>query len=205
MRNLDDIDISILDDVMVKHPSGVRVLLPPPSLDLVEEVATDGIVAVLKALRKNYDYVVVDTWHSIEDATLAMLDLSTIILVVTTPEVPALRSTRRLLDLIRERPDLKGKAQIVLNRYPSKSAVGMKEIETSLGIKPIGTIPSEGHVITTAINEGVSFVNKSGPAANSIIQLANALAQPRMSRDTKPAEEKKRSVKLFSRTETKNA
>jgi pilus assembly protein CpaE len=36
MRNLDDLDANILDDVMVNHTSGVRVLLPPPSLDLVE-------------------------------------------------------------------------------------------------------------------------------------------------------------------------
>lgn len=206
MRALDDLDANILDDVMVKHSSGVRVLLPPPTLDLVEEVATDGMVAVLKALRKNYDYIIVDTWHSIEDATLAILDLSTTILLVTTPEVPSLRNTRRLLDLIRERPDLKGKVQIVLNRYPSKSAVGMKEIESSLGLKPLASIPSDGNLITTAINEGVSFLLKPSAAANSLIQLANSLAQPRMARgEHQPAEEKKRSMKLFSRTETRNA
>ncbi len=207
MRAIDDLDAKILEDVMVKHSSGVRVLLPPPSLDLVEEVATDGMVAVLKALRKNYDYIVVDTWHSIEDATLAILDLSNTLLLVTTPEVPSLRNTRRLLDLIRDRPDLKGKVQIVLNRYPSKSAVGMKEIESSLGLKPLGTIPSDGNLITTAINEGVSFLLKPSAAANSLIALANSLAQPRMARgeQQQPAEEKKRAMKLFNRTETRNA
>lgn len=206
MRALDDLDATILDEVMVKHSSGVRVLLPPPTLDLVEEVATEGMVAVLKALRKNYDYVVVDTWHSIEDATLAILDLSSTLLLVTTPEVPSLRNTRRLLDLIRERPDLKGKVQIVLNRYPSKSAVGMREIESSLGLKPLGTIPSDGSLITTSINEGVSFLSKPSAAANSLIQLANAVAQPRMARENQqPADEKKRSMKLFSKTETRNA
>src|SRR5207253_3743474 len=139
MRNIEDLDLAILDDVMVKHSSGVRVLLPPPSLDLVEEVATEGMVAVLKALRRNYDYIVVDTWHSIEDAILAIMDLSNTLLLVTTPEVPSLRNTRRLLDLVAERAELKGKVQIVVNRYPSKSAVGMKEIEHSLGLHPVGT------------------------------------------------------------------
>jgi len=205
MRNLDDLDSNILDDVMVKHTSGIRVLLPPPSLDLVEEVATDGMVAVLKSLRKYYDYVVVDTWHSIEDATLAILDLSTTILLVTTPEVPSLRNTRRLLDLIRDRPDLRGKVQIVLNRYPSKSAVGMKEIESSLGVKPIGSIPSDGNLITTAINEGVSFIARPSAASSAVVQLATTLAQPRLAREPHPAEAKKRSMKLFGRTETKNA
>jgi Flp pilus assembly CpaE family ATPase len=183
MRNVDDLDADILDNVMVAHSSGVKVLLPPPNLDLVEDVATEGMTAVLKALRKFYDYVVVDTWHSIEDATLAVMDLSSTLLLITTPEVPSLRNTRRLLDLIRERPDLRGKAQIVVNRYPSKSAVGMREIEHSLGMKPVGTIPSDGHLITTAINEGVSFLSRPSAAAANLTALATYLAQPRMARD----------------------
>jgi pilus assembly protein CpaE len=161
-------------------------------------------VAVLKALRKNYDYVVVDTWHSIEDATLAVIDLSNELLLVTTPEVPALRNTRRLLDLVRERTDLRGKVQIVVNRFPSKSAVGMKEIEHSLGLKPIGTIPSDGALITSAVNEGVSFLSKPSGASNSVTMLATTLAQPRMARDKRmpPAkEEKKRQSGLFRRAE----
>lgn len=204
MRNLDDLDANILDDVMVKHSSGVRVLLPPPSLDLVEEVATDGMTAVIKALRKNFDFVVVDTWHSIEDAILAVMDLSSTLLLVTTPEVPALRNTRRLLDLIRDRPDLRGKVQIVVNRYPSKSAVGMKEIEHSLGLKPIGMIPSDGHLITTSINEGVTFLSKPSAAASSVVQLANFLAQPRMAREQPVrGEDKKKSTRFFNRAESR--
>jgi pilus assembly protein CpaE len=207
MRNIDDLDSNILDDVMVTHSSGVRVLLPPPSLELVEEVATDGMTAVLKALRKSYDFVVVDTWHSIEDATLAVIDLSNTLLMVTTPEVPALRSTRRLLDLVRERPDLRGKVQIVVNRYPSKSAVGMKEIEHSLGLKPVSSIPSDGQLVTAAVNEGVSFLSKPSPTSNSITQLAISLAQPRLARENRnvPAmpEEKKRLGGFFRRAEGK--
>jgi pilus assembly protein CpaE len=202
MRNLEDLDANILDDVMVTHSSGIKVLLPPPSLDLVDEVATDGMIAVLKAVRKNFDYVIVDTWHSIEDATLAMMDLSSVLLLVTTPEVPALRNTRRLLDLIRERPDLRGKAHIIVNRYPSKSAVPMREIEHSLGIKPVGTIPSDGSLITTAINEGVSFLNRPSAASSSLTQIANYLAEPRLAkekRQTGPLEEKKKTRPLFGR------
>src|SRR5437867_3829875 len=199
MRNVEDLDADILDNVMVAHPSGVKVLLPPPNLDLVEEVATEGMAAVIKALRKFYDFVIVDTWHSIEDATLAVMDLSSTLLLVTTPEVPSLRNTRRLLDLIRERPDLRGKAQIVVNRYPSKSAVGMKEIEHSLGLRPVGTIPSDGHLITTAINEGVSFLSRPSVAATNLTHLAAYLAQPRMAKDRRVLENGKRPSSLFNR------
>jgi pilus assembly protein CpaE len=182
MRSLDDLDNALINDVTVEGPSGVRVLLPPPTLELVEEVETDGLTAVIKAMRRYYDYVVVDMWHSIEEATLAVMELSNTLLVVTTPEVPALRNTRRFLDLTHQRPDLRGKVQIVVNRFPSKGAVTMKDIEQSLEAKPLATIPSDGRLITTAINEGVSFLSKSSAASKSVRQLASTLAQPRMAR-----------------------
>ena len=179
MRSIDELDNSILDDVMVQHSSGVRVLLPPPRLEQVEEVDTAGMVAILKALRKYYDYVVVDTWHSIEDATLAMIEQSGLLLVVTTPEVPALRNTKRLLDMLRERPDLRSKVQVVVNRFPSKSAVEMKDIESSLGMKPLATIASDGTAVTSAVNEGIAVVSRKGLATQSINQLAATLVQRR--------------------------
>src|SRR5687768_917478 len=180
MRSVDELDNAILDDVMVQHSSGVRVLLPPPRLDQVEEVDTAGMVAILKALRKYYDYVVVDTWHSIEEATLAIIEQSGVLLVVTTPEVPSLRNTKRLLDMLRERPDLRGTVQVIVNRFPSKSAVEMKDIESSRGVRPLAAIASDGTAVTSGVNEGISVVSRKGLATQSINQLAATLVQRRV-------------------------
>jgi pilus assembly protein CpaE len=192
MRSIDDLDGSILDDVMVKHASGVKVLLPPATLDQVEDVETEGMVAVVKALRKFNDFVILDMWHAIEEATLALMDLSSILLLVTTPEVPALRSTRRFLDYLRERPDLRTKVQLVVNRYPSRNAVDIKEIERSLGLKAVGTIPSDGRLVTSAVNEGVGFLAANAPAAANLKQLATTIAQPRIQKIQRAASEDKR-------------
>src|SRR5438552_10066907 len=164
---------------MLKHQSGLNVLLPPPTLDQIELLTPEGLIAVLKALRKIYDYVVVDTWRAIEDITLAVMDLSNVLLLVTTPEIPAVRDTKRIVDILQARPGYTGKVQVVVNRYPSKSAIDLQQIERSLGLKPLTTIPSDGLVITDAINEGVSFLTKPSEAANSLGHLAAILAQPR--------------------------
>ena len=203
VRSADDLDASILDAVMTRHPSGVNVLLPPPNLELLDHLTPDALVAVLKALRKNYDYVVVDIWHSIEDMTLAVMDLSSTLIAVTTPEVTALRDTRRLVDMVQKRPDVKAKVEFVVNRYPSKSAVSLDKIERSLGAKPLCTIPSDGTLVTTAVNEGVSVLSKQGLAASSLMQLAGALVTSRVvptERVTGPLTEKKSPLSLFKRT-----
>lgn len=202
MRSADDLDGSILDAVMVKHESGLSVLLPPPNLELVDQLAPEGLIAVLKALRKMYDYVVVDTWHAIEDITLAVIDLSNVLILVTTPEIPAVRDTKRMVELLHKRQGHKGNVQVVVNRYPSRSAIGLDQIERSLAIKPVATIPSDGHMITTAINEGVSFMSRPSEAASNLIQLANFVAQPRLAktaRDTGPLKAKKRTLPMFKR------
>jgi Flp pilus assembly CpaE family ATPase len=69
---------------------------------------------------------------------------------------------------------------LAVNRYPSKSAINLQEIERSLGIKAAGTLPSDGRLITTSINEGVEFLSTRSAAAINIQQLAIALAQPRL-------------------------
>jgi pilus assembly protein CpaE len=204
MRSTDDLDSSILDAVMVKHRSGLSVLLPPPTLDHVEQLTPEGLIAVLKALRKNYDLVIVDTWHAIEDITLAVMDLANTILIVTTPEIPALRDTRRLLEMIEKRPESRNKTQVVINRYPSKSSVSIINIERSLGMKCTATIPSDGVLITGAVNEGVAFIQVQSEATNNLKQLASDLAHRQSTRLSAPQatkqQVKKRSFSPFKRT-----
>ena len=45
----------------------------PATLDQVEDVETEGMLAVVKALRKFNDFVVLDMWHAIEEATLGLM------------------------------------------------------------------------------------------------------------------------------------
>jgi pilus assembly protein CpaE len=171
------IDRGILDEVLVAHSSGVHVLLPPVMLEQVEGITTESLVNILEALRANYDYVVVDTWHAVEDATLAIMELADHLLVVTTPEIPALSTMRRFLDFLGRYPQLREKPQLVVNRHPSKGGLPLAELERSLGLSALATIPSDGQVMTLASNEGVpvSQTNGNSAAARNLTRLAEEL------------------------------
>jgi pilus assembly protein CpaE len=174
------IDSTILGDVMVTHSSGVQVLLPPATLDQVEQVTTESLLGILEGLRSQFDYVVVDTWHAVEDATLAVMGMSDTVLLVTTPEVPALHTTRRFLDMIKDYPDLRGKPRLLVNRHPSKGGVELAEIERSLGMPALATLPSDGQMMTLAINQGVPVLpkNLNSVAGRNLSKLAALLAEP---------------------------
>jgi pilus assembly protein CpaE len=174
------IDSTILDNVMVKHGSGVHVLLPPATLEQVEQVTTESLLGILEGLRSHFDYVVVDTWHAIEEATLAVMGMSDTVLLVTTPEVPALHTTRRFLDMIKDHPEVRGKPRLVVNRHPSKGGVDLGELERSLGMPALATLPSDGQVMTLATNEGIPVLEKNlnSVAGRSLTRLAELLAVP---------------------------
>ena len=123
-------------------------------------ITTESLIGILEGLRSHFDYVVVDTWHAVEDATLAMMELADNLLLVTTPEVPALSTARRFLDMLKSYPHLRHKPQLVVNRHPSKGGVALDEIEQSLGLQRLATVPSDGAVMTLAINEGIPVFEK---------------------------------------------
>jgi pilus assembly protein CpaE len=174
------IDSTILGDVMVTHASGIQVLLPPATLEQVEQVTTESLLGILEGLRSHFDYVVVDTWHAIEEATLAVMGMSDTVLLVTTPEVPALHTTRRFLDMIKAYPDVRSKPRLLVNRHPSKGGVDLGEIEQSLGMPALATLPSDGQVMTLATNEGIPVLQKNlnSVAGRNLTKLAELLAVP---------------------------
>jgi pilus assembly protein CpaE len=182
MYTSEDLDKTLLDNVMVPHQSGVRVLLAPTTLAAAEQVNTEGLIAVIEALRRYHDFVVVDTWHTIEEATLAIMDASSTVLVVTTPDVPALRDTRRAIDFLRSHPGLGDKIRVVLNRQGSAGAVDQAAIAEALDAPPFATIPNDGRLVTNSTNDGVAVLSRRGPVTDGILRLAATLAEPRMVR-----------------------
>lgn len=151
----DAIDASVLAELMPKHSSGVQALLAPDGHTELASISADQISWVVDQLRGHFDYIVCDLWSSLDELALAMLRLADRVVLVTTPEVPALKNLRRAITatgnlLLDER------AMVVVNRLPGKVGIGLSDIERNVG-KPIAVgIPSEGIGVTDAINHGIS-------------------------------------------------
>jgi pilus assembly protein CpaE len=155
----EELTSDLIDETFVKHASGLRVLLAPDDLGLVEGIDPDQVVRVLSQLRKHFDYVVADLWSSYEALTIGVLRAADRVLLVTTPELPALRNLQRVLHATRADLHLDEKAIVVVNRYPGKTGLSHTDISKALGLKISATIPSEGITVTDAINRGLSLLD----------------------------------------------
>lgn len=155
----EELSSELIDETFVKHASGVRVLLAPDDLALVEGIDPDQVVYLLSQLRRHFDFVVADLWSSYEALTLGVLRAADRVLLVTTPELPSLRNVQRVLHATSADVHLADKAMIVANRYPGKTGLSQADMSKALGQKIAATIPSEGVTVTDAINRGLSLLD----------------------------------------------
>jgi pilus assembly protein CpaE len=158
IERADDIDDALLSGVMQQHSSGVHLLLAPGSPDVAGEITHEQITATLDSLLDRYSYVIADTWSVLDEATMTLLERADEVLVVTTPEIPALKNVKYFLDYLKQHAVVDGQISIVLNRFPSVDGVSLEDVQQHLRHTVSANIPSAGQLVTYSVNRGVPIV-----------------------------------------------
>jgi pilus assembly protein CpaE len=124
-------------------------------------------------------YVVVDTWSTVDDSTLALLDSGQHLVLVTTPQVMALRDTRRFLDALRLLNYNLDRMLLVLNQCYHRVELKTQDVERALGHPVAQVIEYAPGPVTTSLNRGVPLVTeyRSSLAAQNIVRLAGLVVR----------------------------
>jgi pilus assembly protein CpaE len=141
--------------------------------------AFDGatVSTIISYLRDTFDTTIIDCEHQLSERTLAVLDAADTILVVTQPSVPALRSTKRTLDLFQRLGYNETKIDVVLNRFQFGDVFTLATVAESLKRKVAWSLPNDYRAASGALNKGVA-ISTEDPAsklAQSFAQLAGHL------------------------------
>jgi pilus assembly protein CpaE len=180
VSQLDQMDNQLLDRSLIPHSSGIKVVVAPPHLDVADSIRPDNLKQLLGRLSElDEGYVVVDAWSSLDDSTLAMLDVCEHLVVITTPQVTALRDVHRFLEVLDLLGYDLGKVLLVLNHCYHRSDVSLKDVERALGRPLVQAIQYAPKEVTASLNRGVPLVleYKDSQAARSITHLAQLLAE----------------------------
>jgi pilus assembly protein CpaE len=151
-----EISVRHLQETLYTHKDGIRLLLAPEEGEKAEDVDSAVARNVLSAVKARHALTVVDIGAVATEATAIAAEMATQVLVVTTPDVLALRGVRRMRQLwkrlgVREDEDIK----IVLNRASRR-----REIQPDLARKVVGetmvqtTIPADFNALEAAVNTG---------------------------------------------------
>ncbi len=177
-QRVEELDRDLINDVLATHTSQVKVLLAPPDPQRGELVTAEHIRAILEALRREFDYVVVDTPASFQDRSLAVLDLATRIVTLMTLEMHCIRNIKLFLEVadLLEYPH--EKVMLVLNKASNRTGIRVEDVEKNIQRKVVLQIGDAGQDVTFSINQGVPLVisKPTHQMARDVINLARELS-----------------------------
>jgi pilus assembly protein CpaE len=199
----EELDSEITEEVLMAHQSGLKVLAAPPRPEMFEEVHADQVRSVLDYLRRKYAYVVVDTHSYVDDVTLRIFDASNMIIVVATPDIPAIKDARLVFDLLGVLEIPRDRIFFVLNKMDKKAGITSEAVGENLKRTVDAEVPMDERTVTSSINRGVPLImgDKTKPPAKNMLDLVGAVRQ-RLVAEPKDEEEEARvpeRPRLFSR------
>jgi pilus assembly protein CpaE len=175
-----DLDPKVVKEVMLLHrSSGLNLLAPPKNPVMQEAVSGEQISRVIEYVRNFYDYLVLNTCSYINDATLAALDCSELIVVVVTQEIASIKSLRTFLQLWEGYGMKRERLVLVLNKYRKSSALTPKKISETLNQAIDLSIPEDWETATRAANLGNPLLmsNPNADVSQAIVELADRIKE----------------------------
>jgi pilus assembly protein CpaE len=181
----DELDPDIIEEVLVKHnPSGVKILVAPARPEYAESVTGEQFGKVLDYLRQMFAYVVVDTASSLTDVTLAVIDQSDLIVLITTQDIPAIKNARLFLDLAGVLKISRERIIFVMNRFDKRIGITPEKISENFKHEVAAVLPLEERTVVPSVNRGVPFMvdDRLRPIARSFLAFVDKvqlnLAEP---------------------------
>jgi pilus assembly protein CpaE len=175
---IEDLDPDSIDTAALAHASGIKALLAPPRPEMADLVGPDHLKRILEELRKQYDYVVVDTATIINDTILTALDLADRIVLVATPDIPAIKNARLFFEITDALNYPPNKIMLVINKVDKRSGITAQMIEDNIKHQVVGQIPLDEILVLNSINRGVPLMvdQRAKPIGQAVQQLVERVA-----------------------------
>jgi pilus assembly protein CpaE len=156
-----ELDAGKFRGYLTRHSaSGADVLAAPLRPEGGERVTEENIERVLDVAQAGYEVIVVDTSPFFHGPMLSTLDHTDDLLVVCSPEVPALKNVRLGVETLRLLSFPEERMRLCLNRSGTNCGVGRHEVEGALHISVDYELPNDEEV-PTAVNLGTPLVLSS--------------------------------------------
>ncbi|THA49557.1 AAA family ATPase [Streptomyces sp. A1136] len=130
LAGIQDISPRVLQDAVYDDRTGLALLLAPGDGERGEEVDERAARQVIAALRAHYELVVIDCGTQVTGANAAAVEVAEVAVLVTTPDVVAVRAAKRLVRMwerlqVRKAED----TVVVVNRWSKHTEIQPALIE----------------------------------------------------------------------------
>ncbi|MEU6522628.1 AAA family ATPase [Streptomyces sp. NPDC046924] len=141
LATISDISPRVLADAVFRHDTGLTLLLAPGEGERGEDVTDRAARHIVGALRSRYEVVVIDTGAQLGGAGAAAVETADTALLVTTPDVVAVRGAKRTVRMwdrlqIRKAEE----TTVVVNRHTRSTEIQPPLIQKITGTAVAATV-----------------------------------------------------------------
>ncbi|MFF3729490.1 MULTISPECIES: CpaE family protein [unclassified Streptomyces] len=156
LSTITDITPRVLSDVVFTHGTGLSLLLAPGEGESAEEVSDRSARQIVSALRTRYEVVVIDCGSQLQGANAAAIEMADTALLVTTPDVIAVRGAKRLVRMWDRLQIRKAEETVTLvNRFTRNTEIQPPLVEKITGTRMAETaVPANFKELQAVVDAG---------------------------------------------------
>jgi len=152
------LDAEFIKQILVKHESGIELLLAPPSPETAELVTHEHLPNIMNLVSTEFDYILVDIDKRLDEVNLRIMDAASVIYVVMTADLPCLKNVRLVLETIGHLGYSDSKVRLILNRSNAFTGINVKNAESALKRHIDFQVINEYRAAIGALNSGAPFM-----------------------------------------------
>jgi Flp pilus assembly CpaE family ATPase len=171
------LDESGAASLLTRYQPGLDMLLAPVTPGDAEKIPPRLVGELLAVLRGMYDFVVVDTPAQFNEHVLTTMDVSSHLVLLTTPDVPALKNLRVSLDMLDMLSYPRQIRSVVINRADSKVGLSLEQVRKVVRSDIAAHIPSS-RAVPISVNKGVPIM--LGSPGHPVSQAVTRFVQQRL-------------------------
>lgn len=175
------LDNEMLEGMMMRHSSGLRILTTPEIPLPVESINGDIIDKLLQIAQSRYPYIVVDMPQTMTLWTDAVFRKSCVIYVIMQMNIPSIRQLRRWFSVLEQEGLQNLPIKVVCNRHSSfgrirHDNISIAQASEALGRKIDFMIPNDYDLILQSLDQGMPAA-KIRPNSKFVRQLQAMLSE----------------------------
>ena len=170
-----------ISDYFIKYNDKLSVLAAPTEIEESYNIETPVVLQALNELKKQFDYVVLDTAPGFSDVNLAAMDISNLVLFVGILDfLPTIKNMKIGYNTMLNVGYSPQKIRFILNRSNAKKNIGAKDVESILGQTFYHDLPNEFATTITSIRNGIPMVHniENSEYGKKIAELVYNLLNP---------------------------
>ena len=179
--DIESVTLDTVGEYVTQHPSGVHIVAAPISPDIWPSCKPEDIGSVITHLSRWYDYVIVDTPGAFNDVVAKALQLSTVILLVSSLDIASLKDTVMSLNMIRSWPNTGDKLKLTINCLNQQNGMSNRQLEEVVGWPVFRRLPYDKHVIACGhVGRPVVTARPRATFSHAIESMASGISGVRL-------------------------